>query len=342
LQGGTPDFVPTFELCFLETGAAFGMEFFQGEEYDGLSWAERRKLCRRNAELYIRIAERYEHSVIVPTHFPSTVFPQRYDEMRQTAEYLRELENESHLILVHGDATYAIPDGEEVTAFVMRIADKPQEVHDQARAMVERRLAECETIMSWGTVDGFVLCSDYCFNSGPFLSPAMFGEFVAPYLKRLIGEQRRMGAYVIKHTDGNIMPIIDQLVECRPHALHSLDPMAGVDIAEVKRLYGTQVAICGNVNCALMQEGTAEEIERSAQYALQYGKPAGGYIFCTSNCVFPGMPLKSYDLMLDIWRKHRGYLFYDPRGGLIMGGEAGPDVPLCNVEAMLKSIYERR
>ena len=30
------------------------------------------------------------------------------------------------------------------------------------------------------------------------------------------------------------MPIIDQLVEAGPHALHSLDPQGGVDIAEVK------------------------------------------------------------------------------------------------------------
>ena len=35
-----------------------------------------------------------------------------------------------------------------------------------------------------------------------------------------------MGFYVIKHTDGNIMPILDQLVERKPHALHSLDPQA--------------------------------------------------------------------------------------------------------------------
>jgi uroporphyrinogen decarboxylase len=30
------------------------------------------------------------------------------------------------------------------------------------------------------------------------------------------------------------MPILDQLVAANPHALHSLDPQAGVDIAEVK------------------------------------------------------------------------------------------------------------
>ena len=60
---------------------------------------------------------------------------------------------------------------------------------------------------------------------------------------------RKNGAYVIKHTDGNIMPILDQLVSCRPHALHSIDPQAKVDLGEVKRLVGDKVCLAGNVNC---------------------------------------------------------------------------------------------
>ena len=116
-----------------------------------------------------------------------------------------------------------------------------------------------------------------------------------------------MGCYAIKHTDGNIMPIIDMLVETNPHALHSLDPMAGVDIKTVKERYGGRVALCGNVNCALMQTGTDDEVRESAQYALQYGKPGGGYIFCTSNVAFSGMPSERYTMILDIWRKNRDY-----------------------------------
>ena len=55
--------------------------------------------------------------------------------------------------------------------------------------------------------------SDYCFNSGPFLSQDQFDEFVTPYLVQAIAAQRQMGYYVIKHTDGNIMPILDRLLD---------------------------------------------------------------------------------------------------------------------------------
>jgi uroporphyrinogen decarboxylase len=117
----------------------------------------------------------------------------------------------------------------------------------------------------------------------------------------------QQGFYTIKHTDGNIMPILDQLVQCNPHALHSLDPQGGVDIAEIKRLYGRQVALIGNVNCGLMDTGTDEEVQSSARYALKHGMPGGGYIFSTSNCVYTGMRLARYELILDIWRREGIY-----------------------------------
>ena len=157
-------------------------------------------------------------------------------------------------------------------------------------------------------IESFMLCSDYCYNSGPFLSPQMFSEYITPYLYDIIDNIRKMGGYAIKHTDGNIMPILDQLISCEPHCIHSIDPMAGVDIAEVKRqTYPKGIAMCGNVNCALMQTGTDEEVRESALYAIRSGKPGGGYIFSTSNVPFRGLDLNRYLMILDIWKEHRYY-----------------------------------
>ena len=135
----------------------------------------------------------------------------------------------------------------------------------------------------------------------------MFDEFIAPFLAKICKAGREDGMYMIKHTDGNIMPILDSLVAAGPHALHSIDPMAGVDIREVKRLYGDRVALCGNVHCAALQTGTDEEVRESAEYCLKYGGEGGGYIFATSNVPFKGMPPERYAMILDIWKEHRKY-----------------------------------
>ena len=83
--------------------------------------------------------------------------------------------------------------------------------------------------------------------------------------------------------------------------------MAGVDIAEVNRLYGDRVALCGNVNCALLQTGTDEEVLESARYCMENCKPGGGYIYCTSNVAFKGMELERYLMIHDYWKRERRY-----------------------------------
>jgi uroporphyrinogen decarboxylase len=35
--------------------------------------------------------------------------------------------------------------------------------------------------------------------------------------------------------------------------------------------------------------------------------PGGGYIFSTSNCIYTGMPLASYERMLEVWRREGVY-----------------------------------
>jgi uroporphyrinogen decarboxylase len=260
------------------------------------------------ADLYIATAERYEHDAIF-IH-PN---PDRVDETLRLVDLIREKTGDRYFIMRHGDATFGLPNGDQMEAFVYRLADEPDAVKQQADAWVDSALFRAEQYIQQGSgpqdggLDGFALCSDYCFNTGPFLSPRQFRTFVTPYLTKLIKGYREMGFYTIKHTDGNIMPIIDQLVGANPHALHSLDPQAGVDIAEVKRVYGDQVCLIGNVNCGLLDTGTEDEVRDSVRYALRNGMPSGGYIFSTSNCIYTGMRLSRYELMLDVWRKEGNY-----------------------------------
>ena len=97
------------------------------------------------------------------------------------------------------------------------------------------------------------------------------------------------------------MPILDMIVGCGPDAIHSLDPQGGVDLKEVKKLYGDKVCLIGNVNCGKMQTGTEEELVADTRRALRDGMPGYGYIFSTSNCAYTGLALERYELMNRIW-----------------------------------------
>ena len=77
--------------------------------------------------------------------------------------------------------------------------------------------------------------------------------------------------------------------------------------AEVKRLVGDRVCLIGNVNCGLLDTGTEAQCIESARYALKHGMPGGRYIFSTSNCIYTGMRLERYELILDVWRNQGNY-----------------------------------
>ncbi len=297
--------VPHFELVFFLTMEAFGglhPNHRSYHQWDQMEESERELHREDMAALYLATAERFEHSAIF-LH-PN---PRSPAETVRLIHLVRDRSPRPYFLMMHGDATFSIPGGEQMPDFCARLADEPEELKAEADRRVDDALARAEKLREEGGLDGFALCADYCFNTGPFLSPNHFSEFVAPYLRRLIRGYRELGFYTIKHTDGNIMPIIDQLVEANPHALHSLDPQGGVDIAEAKRRYGDRVCLIGNVNCAALDTGTDEEVVESARYALRHGMPGGGYIFSTSNCIYTGMRLERYELMLDVWRREGNY-----------------------------------
>ena len=327
---GQPDEIPTFELEFQLSEELFGYPLadarLDGAARSLLTDAETERAAFDLADKYARVFgsgtaydiggaalsgdEKKDAApgldyAIVPVYAPDWQNPVS-PVTTAFRRHLREHFGDTRLFAVHGDGTFAIPSGSEMYEFSYRLADEPEAVLAEAARMCEQAV-EANKRQKEAGIDVALLCSDYCYNSGPFLSPAMFDVFITPFLSKICEAGRKNDMYMIKHTDGNIMPIIDSLVAAGPHALHSIDPMAGVDIREVKRLYGSKVALCGNVHCAALQTGTDEEVRASAEYCLTYGGTGGGYLFATSNVPFKGMPPHRYEMILDIWREKRRY-----------------------------------
>jgi len=187
------DIVPTFELEFQLTQEFFGKNF---RGFDGLSGAELDQAIGYNADFYVEIAEALDYSII------------RTGDIRIIKKLVEMGINKKFLICGEADGTMGIPDGNSMVNLSVRLFDQADEVKKGLDASVDNGIAWGKTQIDAGA-ECLTMCADYCFNDGPFLSPKMFAEFVTPYLQRLIEGHRKNGAYVIKHTDGNIMPVLD-------------------------------------------------------------------------------------------------------------------------------------
>lgn len=311
--------VPHFELVFFLTMEALGKvhpdsrRFFQWTQ---MSTIEQELQLQDVASCFIDIAKKYDHSAIF-VH-PGGISRQRvkrgegaaaqeYDAVRRLLEIIRERTDDEYFLMMHGDCTFGMPDGDNMLDFTTRMYEDEDALKDEAERNLEQVLEKAQKLAGSGLLDGYALCSDYCFNTNPFFTAEQFDQFVKPYLKRLIAGYREMGFYSIKHTDGNIMPILDAMLDCKPDALHSLDPQGGVDLKHMKAYCGDRVCLIGNVNCGLLQTGTDDEVREDVLRALHDGMPGYGYIFSTSNCVYTGLSLARYEMMHQLWREHGIY-----------------------------------
>jgi len=302
-----PGLVPTFELVFFLTMEAFGKVHPIHRAYsqwNQMSRKEQDLQIMDQARLYVATAKKYGHSAIFVHPNPGD-----FDSVRRLLTAIREISGDRYFLCIHGDTTFSMPDGQNMIDFSARLYEDPDGIIADQETNLKNMLGFAERINKEGKLlDGFALCADYCFNTNPYFSPPIFADLIAPVLAKTIDAYRKMGFYSIKHTDGNIMPIIDMLVECKPDALHSLDPQGGVDLKYVSEKYGDKVALCGNVNCAHLQTGTDAEVSADVMRSLHDGMERGaGYVFCTSNCVYTGMPLERYALMIKLWREHGVY-----------------------------------
>ena len=299
--------VPTFELVFFLTMEAFGRvhpthRYY--DQWDQMSKKEKDLHIRDMADLYILTAQRYGHSAIFIHPNPGG-----FEGTQRLLEAIREKTGDEYYIMMHGDVTHGIPDGELMVDFSVMMYEEPEKLNDQSQRWLDANLELARKLDDAGhLLDGFALCSDYCFNVNPFFSEDMFDELIVPYLKAVIDGYRRMGYYSIKHTDGNMMPILKQIADCKPDAIHSLDPQGGVSIPAVREIVGNDICLIGNVNCGLLQTGTDEECQADVLRSLKQGMATGrGYVFSTSNCAYTGLPLERYEMMIDLWRKYGNY-----------------------------------
>ena len=135
-----------------------------------------------------------------------------------------------------------------------------------------------------------------------------FVRHVIPVLKDLVDEAQRGGGKVAKHTDGNIYPILDLIVDTGIDGLHPIDPNAGMDLGDVKQKYGDRVCLMGNVDCAeILTWGTVEEVRDDVRRCLRQAAAGGGYICSSSNSIHSAVKPKNYAALVSAIREYGHY-----------------------------------
>jgi len=167
-------------------------------------------------------------------------------------------------------------------------------------------MEECGKSLIDAGVDGVRPAGDFAYKNGPFFSPAHYRKLLAPAHKKMFQPFRKRGLPVILHTDGDVRPIIPDLLEVGVTALHPLEAKAGMDVRELKRQYGDRLAFHGNIDVRALS-GSLEDVKREILSKVPTACEGGGYILGSDHSVPSSVSLRNYEYMINLAKKHGRY-----------------------------------
>lgn len=191
--------------------------------------------------------------------------------------------------------------------FLVGLVEASDLIHRYLDARLRQQLFLLEALLERG-VAGVEGGYDWAAAKGPLFSPRHFRKFVFPRLKRITDLCHRFGVPYVKHTDGNVNSLLDDLVAAGVDAFQAIEPRAGMDLARLKRDYGDRLTLIGNVDCStVLVAGPVEAVRAQTEWVIRTAAPGGGFLLSTSNSVHPGVVPEYYLAMLDTARQMGAY-----------------------------------
>jgi uroporphyrinogen decarboxylase len=311
LEGQQPSgAVPIWELEFHAWDQVADRHIVLGREFCALSAAEQARALEENAELLLSAARALDYAALtVPGPYweiapgePAFYWLPPEARFRQI-ELLQQAGDRGVMLVAGSGGVMSMPGASEYVEFCYQLFDAPKEIDRRAARTLEHGLEMAKRLCDLG-VEAVFTASDIADNRGLFFNPEQMERFVLPYLRRWAAAVKEMGLYTILHTDGDIRACLEDLAESGLDALQAIDPVAGMDIRQVKAQVGGRLCLCGNVDCGLLVMGMPDQVYAATRDLLTECKAGGGLVLGASNAVQPEVPIANYWAMIGAWRDY--------------------------------------
>jgi uroporphyrinogen decarboxylase len=143
--------------------------------------------------------------------------------------------------------------------------------------------------------------NDFGSQRGLLMSRAMFLQFFAQPLKRLVAQAKGFGLLAMHHSCGAVSDIIPDLIAC---GVDVLDPVqvtaAGMNLKELRDRFGTKIAFHGGISAQrTLPLGSPAEVRAQVCEALEAMRPCGGYILAPDQSITEDTPLDNVIAMYE-------------------------------------------
>ena len=157
--------------------------------------------------------------------------------------------------------------------------------------ILERRSFQARRFAEAG-VDVLRLGDDVGTQFGMMMSPSMWRKWLKPRLKKVIDSAREVNPDlpVKYHSDGNIEPIIPELIEVGVTILNPVQPEA-MDPIKIKKAYGDRLALWGTIGVqTTLPFGTVEEVRSTVRHRIETVGQGGGLVIAPTHAIQDDIP----------------------------------------------------
>lgn len=167
-----------------------------------------------------------------------------------------------------------------------------------AAALLDRLTAsgiESATRLSQAGVDILLTGDDVAAQRGMLMSPGLWRKWLRPRMAEIIAAAKKVNPdlLVFYHSDGNLEPVIRDLIEIGIDILNPVQPEC-MDPAALKREYGNHLAFWGTIGIqTTMPFGTPEEVRATVKERIDTVGQTGGLLLAPTHVIEPDVPWRN-------------------------------------------------
>ncbi len=199
-----------------------------------------------------------------------------------------------YVISIDGGSFYGyVRDWIGVENLSLILYDDPDLIHEMMDYLADFYVRVLRRAVEEVDIDFAMFWEDMCYKTGPLLSPAMFREFMLPGYKAVTAFLRQHGVDLSwVDCDGNIEALLPLWIEGGVRGHYPLEVASDMDAAKLRREYGHEIVMWGNVDKRALTAGPAAidaELERLAPVVAE-----GGFIPLVDHGVPDDVPYENY------------------------------------------------
>jgi len=200
-------------------------------------------------------------------HFREKVhrdFLERRSNMSDTVELLAE----------QGTGLDSLRHALGMELFTYVYLDSPNLLGEAMDAETDQNVAICHAIADPKLSPVVLTYGDIACKDRLLHSPAFLRKEFLPRIKRIHDAWHEHHIKCLFHSDGNLMEIMDDLIEAEIDGLNPIETVAGMDLKTLREAYGNKIFLAGGIDMSqLLSRGTPDQVREVCRQAIRDAYP---------------------------------------------------------------------